>query len=130
MEIPPAGAAGIQLTGISEEEHQQFSQVVDKVDKYSQHLVSSFDSITKQINEKLNAAGGISMQALEALQKAHDALTDLSKEKFEQFDQIMNQCDSIIKQLSGLDAVQNELLLLSDLLTAVEETVNTTQNPA
>ena len=35
----------------------------------------------------------------------------------------MNEVDAIVKEIDGLDSLQSELLLLSDLLTTVEETV-------
>jgi hypothetical protein len=42
---------------------------------------------------------------------------------FEELQQIVREIESVGREFDGLTAIQNELVLLSDLLTAVEEAV-------
>ena len=130
VEVPTTvGASGIKLAGISPTEHEQFLHVVNSIEEYSRSLVKNFESTTHQIHEKLEANGGAAIQALTRLMQSKEALEKMVNENADVLEQIMADVDSVVKQFDGLDQLHNELLLLSDLLTTVEEMVKRSKAP-
>ena len=124
VEVPTAvGAAGVKLSGISQADHDKFSEVVASIEEYSQSLVTNFQDATTKIHERLEENGAAALQALQKLAQSRDSLETMVKENGDVLEQIMNEVDPIVKEIDGLDSLQSELLLLSDLLTTVEETV-------
>lgn len=124
MEVPTTpGPSGLKLSGIKPEDNEQFLTVVKKLGDYSQNLVKAFDEITQKLHNKLNENGGIALKALQTLGKSIEELDISTTKSQEQLDSIVSEIESILSEFSGLDAIQNEILLLSDLLTAVEEAV-------
>ena len=128
MEVPTnIGASGIQLTGINPNEHEQFLSVVQKLENYSQNLVKAFDETTLKIHQKLENNGDVALLALKKLGENLESLNTASNTSQEEMDSIISEVEAILSEFSGLDALQSEILLLSDLLTAVEEAVKNQQ---
>ena len=124
VEVPAAvGAAGVKLSGISQADHDRFSEVLASIEEYSQSLVANFEATTNKIHERLESNGAAAILALTKLAESKDALEKMVNENYDVLEQIMSEVDAIVKEFDGLDSIQNELLLLSDLLTTVEETV-------
>jgi hypothetical protein len=127
-EVPVvAGPSGIKLTGITAKDEAQLESVLLGIEQYAQQLVVAFEATTKQIHQRLNDTGGVAIQALSALSGSHDELQNVINGSFEELKAIILAIESIGREFDGLDRIQNELLLLSDLLTAVEETVKRPQ---
>ena len=128
MEVPAnIGASGIKLTGINPSEHEQFLSVVQKLENYSQTLVKAYDETTSKIHKKLESNGDVALIALKKLGEQLEDLNTASNTSQEEMDSIIFEVEAILSEFSGLDTLQNEILLLSDLLTAVEEAVKSQQ---
>lgn len=128
VEVPSTiGASGIKLNGINLIEHDQFSSVVSQIEEYSQYLVSAFENNAEKINKSVVQIGDVALKALEGLSKVKDDLQSEADQSFQELEEIMNEIDSITTEFDGLDAIQKETLLLSDLLTTVEESLKRPQ---
>lgn len=124
VEVPTTvGASGIKLNGINLAEHDQFVSVVSQIEEYSQHLVTSFENTAGKINSAVVQIGDVALKALENLSKARDEMQLAADESYQELESIMNEVDTISTEFDGLDAIQKETLLLSDLLTTVEESL-------
>ena len=123
VEVPEKGASGIQLSTISQEESQQFTDIVGKIQNYSQNLIESFDNSIHEIRGKLDSMGDVVLKALGELENARKSLENLTDESFSQLDEIMNAITEILKELDCLDSVQADVLRLSDAVTTVESSI-------
>jgi DNA-binding ferritin-like protein len=116
-------SSGLKLAGITPKDEAQFNSILSDIDQYAQQLVTNFEATTHQIHERLNGSGGVALQALSALSASRDELDKIIDGSFEELQQIVAAIESVGKEFNGLNLIQNELVLLSDLLTAVEEAV-------
>ena len=123
VEVPEKGASGIQLSTISQEESQQFTDIVGKIQNYSQNVIESFDNSIHEIRGKLDSMGDVVLKALGELENARKSLENLTDESFSQLDEIMNAITEILKELDCLDSVQADVLRLSDAVTTVESSI-------
>lgn len=128
VEVPTTvGASGIKLTGISPQEDAQFTNVVSSLEEYSQSLVTNFEATVKKVRDRLNDNGATALLALSKLAESKETMEKMAKESFDELQNIIADVESIVKEFDGLDGIQNEILLLSDLLTTVEEAVKRPQ---
>ena len=128
VEVPTTiGASGIKLSSISPQEDSQFMKVISSLEEYSQSLVANFEGTTKKIRDRLNDGGSTALQALIKLAESKDTMEKMAKESFDELQNIIADVEAIVKEFDGLDGIQNEILLLSDLLTTVEEAVKRPQ---
>jgi hypothetical protein len=86
-------------------------------------LVSSFDGATAQICARLADHGNVASQALAALATSEEALDGVVNSTFEELEGVVSDIESLSSEFEKLDTIQAELVLLSDLLRTVEETV-------
>ena len=126
-ETQKIGASGIKLAEINMGNNEQFEEIVSNLEIYSQSIVRSFDEITAKIHQKLNESGSAALSKLELLNASKESLDNLIKINSEELDQMIGEVEEIVKELQGLDSLENEILLLSDLLTTVEDNVKRPQ---
>lgn len=119
-----AGAiSGTKLSGITAAEEAQFANVIASIEEYSKSVVANFESTTKGIHTKLEGSGAAALQALARLGDSRDKLENAIKDDYQELEQIIADAESVADAFSGLDQIQSELMLLSDLLTTVEAAV-------
>ncbi|KAH0789703.1 hypothetical protein GPJ56_006205 [Histomonas meleagridis] len=123
MSDQKTGAAGIKITEANLGNNEQFDEVVTNLEIYSQSIVRSFEEVTSRIHTKLNNSGSSAIAKLNMLESSRESLNNLIKMNSEELDQIIAEVEEITKELQSLDSLENEILLLSDLLTTVEDNV-------
>ena len=122
-ETQKVGASGIKLAEVNIENNEQFEKIVTNLEIYSQSIVRSYEEITSKIHQKLNESGYAALSKLEMLKASRESLDNFIKTNSEEFDQVISEVEEIIKILQGIDSLENEVLLLSDLVTTVEDNV-------
>ncbi|EAY15154.1 hypothetical protein TVAG_392710 [Trichomonas vaginalis G3] len=123
VEVPQVGSSGIKLSTISDEEKQEFSDVVQKLENYSQDIIRSFDETIKGIRGNLDGMGDVAIKAIAALEEARAKIQSLSEQSYEELDQIINSVESVITELECIDTIQADVNFLSDAITTVETAV-------
>jgi hypothetical protein len=84
----------------------------------SQHLTS-----TSRNSATVIEIGAIAAQAAEILAPSQAEVDSILGNSFTQLEGIINAVESLLPEFDGFEAVNNELVLLSDILTTVEEAV-------
>jgi folate-dependent phosphoribosylglycinamide formyltransferase PurN len=105
----------------------QLTAIISELEKYSQSLVKNFEATTKQIRQALADRGAIAAQAVEILAASQAEVDSILNNSFAQLEGIINAVESLLPEFDGLEAVNDELVLLSDILTTVEEAVQRRQ---
>lgn len=123
VEVPQVGSSGIKLSTISDEEKQEFSDVVQKLENYSQDIIRSFDETIKGIRGNLDGMGDVAIKAIASLEEARAKIQSLSEQSYEELDQIINSVESVITELECIDTIQADVNFLSDAITTVETAV-------
>jgi hypothetical protein len=124
VEVPVSlGPAGVRLIAITAKDTAQFDAVLEQVEEYSQRLVANFDGPTAQICARLADSGTVAGRALTALSASHEQLDAVVNSTFCELEGVVTDIESLTGESEKLDTIQAELVLLSDLLRTVEETV-------
>jgi hypothetical protein len=123
LQPAPPGPAGIKLIGLTAKDLSQFDTVISEVEEYSQRLVANFDGATAQICARLADHGSVAGRALAALTATHEDLDKIVDETFSELEGVVADIESLSGEFEKLDTIQAELVLLSDLLRTVEETI-------
>jgi hypothetical protein len=124
VDVPSApGASGVRLLGVTARDSAQFDAVISEIEGYSQRLVADFDGATAQICARLSNHGDVAAQALAALSSSHADLDAVISGTFGELEGVVADIESLGGEFEKLDTIQAELVLLSDLLRTVEETV-------
>jgi uncharacterized protein YciW len=101
----------------------QMGDVISAIENYSRLLVANFEKLTQQVRERLNDGGLAAVQALKVLASTREDMQRVISLNSMEFEQLMTEVEAVTKEFDGIDALQNEVLQLSDLLTTVEQTV-------
>jgi hypothetical protein len=105
----------------------QLIAIISELEKYSQSLVKNFDATTTQIQKALADRGAIAAQAVELLASSQAEVDSILNGSFAQLEGIITAVESLLPEFEGLEAINDELVLLSDILTTVEEAVHSRQ---
>jgi hypothetical protein len=108
-------------------EDERLTKLISDLEQYSQSLVKNFEGTTKAIHERLAASGGVVIQALRMLASTQGEIDTILNTSFGDLEAIIQTIESLLPDFEGLETVQTELLLLSDMLTTVEEAVQRRQ---
>lgn len=123
MEEPSSGTFFKIAPIITQTEESRFSSALHGIESYSRTLVQSFDGAVSKIHSKLCSDGGIAARSLSALGSAGGDLDRVARASASALESLISDVDSVLADLQGLDALESEILLLSDLLTTVEDAV-------
>jgi transposase len=117
------GPAGIKLIDVTPKDQAQFSACIAEIEEYSQHLVRDFDSTTSQIQSRLSESGSIALRALTMLGESCGELDAIVNRTFPELESVIAEIEALSGEFEKIDSIQSELVLLSDLITAVEASV-------
>jgi hypothetical protein len=115
------GPLSLKISDATLKDGDQLTLIISELEKYSQSLVKNFDATTRQIQQALADRGSIAVQAVEVLAASQVEVDSILNDSFSQLEGIITAVESLLPEFDGLEAVNNELLLLSDILTTVEE---------
>jgi hypothetical protein len=105
----------------------QLAAVISELELYSRSLVTNFEATTKQIRQALADRGAIAAQAIAVLAASQGEVDAILSGSYAQLDGIIAAVESLLPEFDALDAINSELVLLSDILTTVEEAVQRRQ---
>jgi hypothetical protein len=123
----PGSSLPVKLSDAILKDDDQLTVIISELEQYSQSLVKNFESTTKQIRQALDDRGSIAAQAVEILSSSQAEVDSILNGSFSQLEGIINAVESLLPAFDGLEEVNNELVLLSDILTTVEEAVQRRQ---
>jgi hypothetical protein len=124
VEVPVGpGPAGIKLVGVTPKDQVQFSACVADIEEYSRHLVRDFENTTSQIQSRLSENGSVALRALTMLGGSCGELDAVVSRTFPELESVVAELEALSVEFDKIDTIQSELVLLSDLITAVEASV-------
>jgi hypothetical protein len=101
----------------------QLAAIISELELYSRSLVANFEGTTKQIRQALEDRGAIAAQAVGVLAASQSEVDSILNGSYTQLEGIIAAVESLLPEFDALDLINNELVLLSDILTTVEEAV-------
>jgi hypothetical protein len=122
MREPPAEAPPAEAPAAPKED-ERLTKLVSDVEQYAQSLVKNFEGTTKAIHEKLAGSSAVLIQALGVLAKTQAEVETILTTSFADLQTIIETVEGLLPAFEGLETVHTELLLLSDVLTNVEQAV-------
>lgn len=119
--------SSIKLTPIiTQTDENNFKMIMQNIENYSISLVQSFETTVSKIHNKLCNNGKVALKSLSMFNNANAELNNVIKDNAEELEKMIANVDEILNEMQGLDALQSEILLLSDLLTTVEDSIKRT----
>jgi hypothetical protein len=120
-------AADPSAAAAAPKDDERVVKLISDLEQYSQSLVKHFEGTTKAIHNRLATSGGVVIQALTMLASTQGEIDTILNNSFDDLEAIIQTIESLLPDFEGLEIVQTELLLLSDMLTTVEEAVQRRQ---
>jgi ABC-type transporter Mla subunit MlaD len=130
MAHPGSGSApqsGVQLSLNDLKDGNKFSSIVSALEQYSQSLVKNFEATTRSLHQRLDETAGVATQALAILSQSESELEALLGASFADLDAIIGTVEGLADDFNGLNSIENELCLLSDQVTTLEDAVRRRQ---
>ena len=125
MEESPTSSVKLSPV-ITQTDENNFKMIMQNIENYSISLVQSFETTVSKIHNKLCDNGKVALKSLSKFNEANAELNNVIKGNAEELEKMIGAVDDILDELKGLDTLQSEILLLSDLLTTVEDSVKRT----
>ena len=125
MEESPTSSVKLSPV-ITQTDENNFKMIMQNIENYSISLVQSFETTVSKIHNKLCDNGKVASKSLSKFNEANAELNNVIKGNAEELEKMIGAVDDILDELKGLDTLQSEILLLSDLLTTVEDSVKRT----
>ena len=103
----------ISTTNMGEETLQN---AISQISKYSKSLVESHYELVKNIKERVRKTADVATTALCEQKKMISTFQNIVNERTDYFDQLIQNCESLMVDLKAVDQLYDDVMVLSKLL--------------